>query len=161
MIRGVIDNFGNKKGLVSIYITSTIPSASILGAMQVLEVDANNTYFVDCISRIMSSSTAQEESILYVESPTMLEYVMLKVEYLAKKAAMEGKKIIVVLDSINSLAIHNNTKILSEFMHIFVNTMRGKEGYTVILFMEEQGNQDLQNMISFVCDDTIVVESPE
>jgi KaiC/GvpD/RAD55 family RecA-like ATPase len=88
-----------------------------------------------------------------VESPTMLENIMLKVEFLMR--SIEGKKI-VLLDSINSLAIHNNTKILSEFLHIMVNNLRAKEAYTVILSVEEQSTEEINNMLGLICDESLM-----
>ncbi|MCD6461438.1 MAG: hypothetical protein J7L61_01695 [Thermoplasmata archaeon] len=160
IIRMIIEKFAREKDLEVVYITSTIPSASILNALRLLEVDTSRVHFVDAISRIMSGTVERSQQVIYVESPTMLENVMLKVEYLARKAAVEGKSMVVVLDSINSLAIHNNTKILSEFLHIMVNNLRTKGAYTVIFAMEEQSNEEIFNMLGFVCDDIIFVESP-
>ncbi|MFQ5910199.1 MAG: ATPase domain-containing protein [Thermoplasmata archaeon] len=153
-IRGILDNFAIKKELDSIYITSTIPSQSIVNALQVLEIDMSQIYFVDCISQIMMSMSSKHEHTIYVESPTMLENLMLKVEYLIKRTEKKGD--IVILDSINSLAIHNNTKILSEFLHLLVNNLRAKKAYTVIFSMEEYRSEDISNMLNLVCDETII-----
>ncbi len=153
-IRGILDNFAHGKGLDAVYVTSTIPAHSIINALQVLEIDLDNIYFVDCISQIMMGVTTKHENTIYVESPTMLENVMLKVEYLLRKTADRSN--VVVLDSINSLAIHNNTKILSEFLHILVNNLRTKEAYTVIFSMEEYESEDIEHMLNLVCDETVV-----
>ena len=83
----------------------------------------------------------------------MLENIMLKVEYLLRKH--EDRKALVVLDSINSLAIHNNTKILSEFLHILVNNLRSRGAYTVIFSMQEYETEEIRNMLVLVSDETI------
>ena len=114
-MRGTVDAFIVEKDLSAIYITSTIPSQSIKNVLTILEIDLNRRYFVDCISHIMMGTAVRSERVFFVESPTMLENIMLKVEFLMR--SIEGKKL-AILDSINSLAIHNNTKILSEFLHI-------------------------------------------
>jgi archaellum biogenesis ATPase FlaH len=103
----------------------------------------------------MSAGQKHAHSI-YVESPTMLENIMLKVEYLIRRTA--DRKNLVILDSINSLAIHNNTKILSEFLHILVNNLRAKEAYTIIFSMEEYETEDIRNMLNLVSDETLQVE---
>lgn len=154
VIRGILDNFAVKKELDSIYITSTIPSQSIVNALQVLEIDLEKIYFVDCISQIMMSMASKHEHTIYVESPTMLENLMLKVEYLIKRTEKQGD--IVILDSINSLAIHNNTKILSEFLHLLVNNLRAKKAYAIIFSMEEYRSDEITNMLKLVCDETII-----
>jgi KaiC/GvpD/RAD55 family RecA-like ATPase len=152
-MRGTLDAFIVEKDLSAIYITSTIPSQSIKNVLTILEINLNRIYFVDCISHIMMGTAVRSERVSFVESPTMLENIMLKVEFLMR--SIEGKKL-VLLDSINSLAIHNNTKILSEFLHIMVNNLRAKEAYTVILSVDEQSTEEINNMLGLVCDESLI-----
>jgi KaiC/GvpD/RAD55 family RecA-like ATPase len=153
-MRATLDTFIVEKDLSAIYITSTIPSKSIKNVLNILEVDMNRIHFVDCISHIMMGTAVRAEHVHFVESPTMLENIMLKVEFLMR--SIEGKKL-VLLDSINSLAIHNNTKILLEFLHIMVNNLRAKEAYTLILSVEEQSSEEINNMLGLVCDESLVL----
>jgi hypothetical protein len=151
-MRATLDTFSVEKDLSDIYITSTIPSQSIKNVLQLLEIDSSRIYFVDCISHIMMGTAVRSEHVSFVESPTMLENIMLKVEFLMR--SVKGKKM-VLLDSINSLAIHNNTKILSEFLHILVNSLRAKEAYTLVLSVEEQSSEEINNMLGLICDETL------
>ena len=160
VIRG-IQNFSEKKDVYIIYITSTLPSSGILAVLKMLDVNTDKIYFVDAISRIMTGALAKSDHIIYVESPTMLENIMLKVEYLSKLEEIDKKGAIVIMDSLNSMSIHNNPKILSEFLHIFVNSLRTKSFYTGIMAMEEQGAEEVTNLVNFVCDTCIMVEAPE
>jgi KaiC/GvpD/RAD55 family RecA-like ATPase len=152
VIRGVIDLFANKKGMETIYVTATISSDQIKRVLEALDIDTSKIYFVDCISHIMMGASAAQldDHTTIVESPTMLENLMLKVEYLIRRSQSKDK--LVVIDSINSLAIHNNNWILSEFLHILVSGLRSREVYTVILSVEEHSTPDLNNMVSLVCD---------
>jgi len=159
VIQGIMDNFAAQKQLQTIYITATLPSQPIIEALEMLEIDLTNVHFIDSVANILMSKGDKRNDVFYVESPTMLENLILKVEYLLKKTSPE-QKTVVLLDAINSLAIHNNPKILSEFMHILVNNLRSKHVYTIILSLSEHSNQEIDNMTSFVCDDTIIVEEP-
>ena len=152
-IQGMIDLFASKKDLTVVYVTSTIPSQSILNAREVLEISVDDVWFVDCISQIMMTAAKRHPHSIAVESPTMLENIMLKVEFLLRKNP--EKKALIVLDSINSLAIHNNTKILSEFLHILVNNLRARGAYTVILSMQEYETDEIRNMLVLVSDETL------
>ncbi len=156
-IRAILDVFAPKKELDALYVTSTIPSRSIINALEVLEIPLDHIWFVDCISQIMMSAAEKHPHAIYVESPTMLENLMLKVEYLIRKSRDRGN--VIVLDSINSLAIHNNTHILSEFLHILVNNLRSKKAYTLIYTMQQYETDDIRNMMNLVCDETIAVEA--
>ena len=152
-IRGVADLFANEKDLNVFYIAATIPATNIQHVLELLEVDTSRIYFIDTISHIMMGATNLSEHMLYVESPTMLENVMLKVEYLIRKH--KDRKSVLILDSVNSLAIHNDTKILSEFLHIFVTNLRSKGTYMVVLSMKEQSDTDITNMLKLVCDEIV------
>jgi KaiC/GvpD/RAD55 family RecA-like ATPase len=151
-IQGMIDNFAGKNDLEVIYVTSTIPSQSIIGALEALEIPLDRIWFVDCISQIMMAGGKRHPHAIAVESPTMLENLMLKVEFLMRKHP--DRRALVVLDSINSLAIHNNTKILSEFLHILVNNLRAHGAYTVIFSMHEYETDEIRNMLVLVSDET-------
>lgn len=120
------------------------------------EVDVSNIYFVDAISHIMMNVATHMERTTYIESPTMLENILLKIEFLLKKLADENK--LLILDSINTLAIHNGNRILAEFLHILVNNLKSKGVFTIILGIEEKNSDEISNMLSLVCDDTIVVK---
>ena len=152
-IQGMIDRFATKKDLEVVYVTSTIPSQSILNAMEALEIPVEHIWFVDCISQIMMSQAKRHPHSIAVESPTMLENIMLKVEFLLRKNP--ERSALVVLDSINSLAIHNNTKILSEFLHILVNNLRARGAYTVIISMQEYETDEIRNMLVLVSDEAV------
>jgi len=152
-IQGMLDRFATKKGLEVVYVTSTIPSQSIINALEALEIPIDHVWFVDCISQIMMSQAKRHQHAIVVESPTMLENIMLKVEFLLRKHP--DRNALVVLDSINSLAIHNNTKILSEFLHILVNNLRSRGAYTLIFSMQEYETDEIRNMLVLVSDETI------
>jgi len=156
-IRGVVDVFAGKKDLNTIYISAGIPSQSIIDVLNILEVNMDNIFFVDCVSHITMGSTQKHKNVHMVESPTMLENIMLKAEYLIKKGG--DKSCVILLDSINMLAIHNSAKILSEFVHILVNNMRAKNAYIVIFSMEGFSSEEISNMMNFVCDLTITMET--
>jgi KaiC/GvpD/RAD55 family RecA-like ATPase len=161
VIRGVVDLFANKKEMDTIYVTATISSDAIRRVLEALDIDSSRVYFVDCISHIMmgASSAQQDEHTTLVESPTMLENLMLKVEYLIRRS--ESKDKLVVIDSINSLAIHNNNWILSEFLHILVSGLRSRDAYTVIFTVEEHSTPEINNMVSLVCDHGILAGKKE
>ena len=60
-----------------------------------------------------------------------------------------------MIDSINSLAIHNNNWILSEFLHILVSGLRARNVYTIILSVEEHSTPEINTMVNLVCDQGI------
>lgn len=158
VLRGLLDRFMIEKDMECIYITSTIPASSILNALNVLEIKTDNIYFIDCVAHLLTGGVKETQNVFFVESATMLENILLKIEFLMRKLAPRKKGKLVIMDSINSFAIHNNSKILSEFVHIMVNNLRSKNAYTAIIAVAEQSSEEITNITNFVCDDTIIVE---
>jgi len=155
VIKGIIDNYGARSRVSIIYVTSSIPSRSILSAFEVLEINSDHVFFVDCVTHTMVSAVEKGKNIYLVESPTMLENLMLKVEFLTRK--LSGGKLLVLLDSLNSLCIHNSTGIVSEFLHILVNNLRAKGVPSVVLMVQEHGTEEVKNMLN-VCDEMMVLD---
>src|SRR5207245_4823028 len=83
-IQGLIDRFATKKDLEVIYVTSTIPSQSILNAMEALEIPVEHIWFVDCITQIMMYQAKRHPHSNVVEYQTMLETSMMKVDDLLR-----------------------------------------------------------------------------
>lgn len=161
VLRGVLDLFAAKKEADVIYVTSTISFEAIKRVLEALDINSERVFFVDCISHMTmgAASEQMDEHTTLVESPTMLENVMLKVEYLIRLS--EAPEKMVVVDSINSLAIHNNNWILSEFLHILVSGLRARNVYTVILSVEEHSTPEINNMVNLVCDHGIRTSTKE
>lgn len=159
VITTLTDNFPQKRDMQVIYTTSTISSKTIIDVLNAFEISKDNIQFVDAVSYMTMGTAKQNESVTFVESPTMLENIMLKIEYLLRKYPTEENT--VVLDSIDSLAIHNNNRILSEFLHILISSLRSHECYTFILSVSEQESEEIDNMLMMVCDDFIEVTADE
>ncbi len=155
-IQGMLDVFAPKKDLNVIYVTSTVPAHSIINALEVLEVSMDHIWFIDCISQIMMSKEKPHAHAISVESPTMLENLMLKVEFVLRRNP--ERNALVILDSINSLAIHNSTKVLSEFLHILVNNLRAQGAYSVIFSMQEYETDEIRNMLVLVSDELLELD---
>ncbi len=153
VVRGVLDNFANTEGHHSIYIASSVSAATVLEALNALQVDTENIRFVDCLSYMLMAEIKQSDQIVYLESPTMLENIILKVEYLMR-GGEEGHAVI-LLDSIDSLAIHNTNKILTQFLQIFLGGLRERGAYPMVLSITEQSTPEIKEMISLLCDHVI------
>ncbi len=149
-VRGILDNFASGKDLACVYITASVPSSTLNAALQALEIRVTDLRFVDCISHSLMAPMDTTQGTAYVESPTMLENIILKVEYFSR--LVQGKKMLVVLDSVNSFALHNDVKILTEFLTILINSLKAKEAYPVLLAIPDQLKPEAREMMAMVCD---------
>ncbi len=157
VITTITDELIRGKDMNVIYTTTTIPATSIIGVLDALEIPRDRVHFVDAMSYMTMGGSGRSSDVTYVESPTMLENIMLKIEYLLRKHPAETHT--VVLDSINSLAIHNDMKILAEFLHIMVSNLRSYNCFTLIMAVAEQQAEDVDNVLAMVCDEFMAVTS--
>ncbi len=157
-LAAVLRDFASEVKGYAIYVSVTNPSTLVNSLLSSLDIPPERVFFVDAISHIMMSNSSRLPNASYVESPTMLENIMLRVEYFLKKTDAPRK--IVILDSVNSFAIHNDTSILAEFFHILVNNLKSRGITTVILAVAEDTSPELDNILSLVCDDTLRLGSP-
>ncbi len=149
-VRGILDDFASGKDLMCVYITASVPASTLNSALQALEIKVDDLRFVDCISHSLMASMEGPKNTAFVESPTMLENILLKIEYFHRMA--KGKKMLVVLDSVNSFALHNENKMLTEFLTIFTNSVKVKEAYPVLLAIPDQLKPEVKETMSMVCD---------
>lgn len=155
VITALTDDFKRDKDMQVIYTTSTISSSTIIQVLEAFDIGCEGIQFVDAVSYMTMGASEQPEGVTFVESPTMLENISLKIEYLLKKYPKDENT--VIIDSIDSLAIHNDNRILSEFLHILISNLRSHDCFTFILSVSEQESEDIDNMLAMVCDDFIEV----
>ena len=145
--------YTQEEGLQCVYITATIPSSVIAEQLASEDLSIDHVHFVDCISFMVGKAPENQGSVLYIESPTMIETIMLKVHTMIKRLGDEPK--LVFLDSVNTLALHNDEKLMQEFVHYLINTLRVKEVPSVLLSIEDQTPEDLELILKLVCDEVI------
>jgi KaiC/GvpD/RAD55 family RecA-like ATPase len=139
----------------TIFVSVTNPASLVWSLAQALDVPGERLSFVDAISHIMMNYRDPLPNATYLESPRMLEGIMLRVEYLLRKRP--GERAVVVLDSVNSLAIHNPPDLLSEFFHIMVNNLKARQVLTIIFVVPDENSTQLDQMLSLVVDESIEV----
>jgi KaiC/GvpD/RAD55 family RecA-like ATPase len=158
VIKGVV-GFAQEGGLKCVYITCTLPARVVLEQLGSENIKADNLHFIDSISYMVGSAHDERSQTIFVESPTMLEGIMLKVDTWLKKLR-DGKKL-VFLDSVSTLAMHNDPALISEFLHYFVNNLRGRGIRTVVLSVAGQTPDEVENILRLVCDETVVLKGEE
>lgn len=139
----------------TIFVSVTNPAALVWSLAQALDISAERLSFVDAISHIMMNYRDPLPNATYIESPRMLEDIMLRVEYLLRRHPSEHP--IVVIDSVNSLAIHNPPDLLTEFFHILLNNLKSRQVLTVVLSVSDDSASEIDQMLNLVVDESMDV----
>jgi KaiC/GvpD/RAD55 family RecA-like ATPase len=153
VLNATLRDVGSETDAHTIYVTVTNPAAFVWSLAQALDVPQDRISFVDAISHIMMNYANPLPNATYIESPRALESIMLRVEYLLRKSP--HPRSIVVIDSVNSLAIHNPPELLSEFFHILINTLKARNVLTLVLETSDEEASSVEAMLNLVVDETI------
>ncbi len=141
------------EGLKCVYITATIPSTVIAEQLASEDISTDHVHFVDCISFMVGKSPEEDKRVIYIESPTMIETIVLKVHTTIKMLGDDPK--LVFLDSVNTLSLHNDEKVMQEFVHYLINALRVRKIPSVVLSIVDQTPEDLEIILKLICDEVI------
>ena len=155
VLQAAIKGRGSEDDAHTIYVSITNPSGLVWSIAQALDVPADRISFVDATSHTMMNFRDPLPNATYVESPRMLEDIMLRIEFLLRKRPTDRP--IVVLDSASSLAIHNPLELLSEFLHILLSNLKSRQVVTLLLTVSDDPSSPLEEMLALVVDETVDV----
>jgi hypothetical protein len=150
-----VRDLGGESNAHTIYVSVTNPASLVWSLLQALDIPSARLSFVDAISHLMMSYENVLPNASYVESPTMLEGIMLRIEYLLRRHP--GQRNVVIIDSVNSLAVHNSSDVLSEFFHILVNNLKTRSVLTVLFTTTDGEGTDLDRILSLVVDESFTL----
>ena len=153
-----VDFLVNKLKYGGVYISSTRPVSDIRIQMEASGIPTGDIHFVDSVIYLIGGES-REERTAYVESPSMLETIMLKLDWQLKQVSTPEK--FVFFDSMNGLAVYNEEKLLMEFIHVFSNNMRMQDIYTVLISVREQTPANVDSLLRLNCDDIIEVRASQ
>ncbi|MGP8077776.1 MAG: ATPase domain-containing protein [Thermoplasmata archaeon] len=155
VLNATLRDVGSESNNHTVYVAVTNPASFVWSLAQALDVTPDRISFVDAISHLMMNYSNPLANATYVESPRALEEIMLRVEYLLRR--YPHPRTTVVIDSVNSLAIHNPPELLSEFFHILLNNLKTRQVLTLVLETTDEEAAAIDQMLNLVVDETIDV----
>jgi len=155
IIKSVMNYLVTERGMGGVYVSTTRPSKAMISRLGAEKINMDDVFFVDSVSYMAEGPPASVDNVIFIESPTMLEMMMIKTDTLLRKAKSPDK--FVFFDSINSLAIYNSENILSEFIHVLVNSFAGKDIYSFILSVKGGTPKNIEPLLRMVCDNVVEI----
>lgn len=95
-----------------------------------------NIKFIDCISRSAGINDIPT-NCTFIESPVMLEKILLEILNNFKGMKRELDKYIII-DSLSALMIYNDPEIIREFVSLVMNKSRAENIHVVSILVEEE-----------------------
>ncbi len=141
-------------GMRGIYICASRSAEEMIQTLDSVGIDSTNIHFIDTVSSGFIGGTNNDyENIEYIDSPIMLESIMLRTLYWLE--ADPETPFFVVIDSVNALSIYNESRMLAEYLHTFINTFRAREVLTAIVNVPDQTPPGVLANLDLYCTDLI------
>ena len=150
-----MDHLKNNLKMSGVYVSASRSADRIRSHLKMEKIDIQHLYFVDTIS-ILSGARTSSKGVQIVESPAMLETILLKIRWFFRHIKTEER--FVFFDSLNALSVYNEPKLMCEFLHILINLMRAQEVMTVLLAVEDQTPLEVQKVMELSADDTLTIK---
>ena len=137
-----------------VYISANRGAVEIIQAFESIGMDVSNIQFIDLVSSgILGGTDVPYSNIHFVDSPIMLESVLLRTLYILRTTT--SVRNFVFLDSVNALAIYNEDRILAEYLPTFINPSRQRETLSVGLNVPDQTPPLVLSNLDLYCTDLI------
>ncbi|MEE2812612.1 MAG: hypothetical protein VX320_05745 [Candidatus Thermoplasmatota archaeon] len=137
-----------------VYICASRSASEIIQTLDEVGIDSSGIQFIDTVSSgFIGGTESPYPNIRYVDSPIMLESIMLQTLYHLQSNTDTGN--FVMLDSVNALSIYNDERMLAEYLHTFINTFRAREVLTAIVNVPDQTPPGVLANLDLYCTDLI------
>lgn len=137
-------------GAFVVYVTANRPWATMVKHLG----DTDRIYAVDAISGANGMvQHAKQDGVMYLQSPTMLEMIAMRVEQLVTRNPGAH----VVVDSLNSLALYNGIGPVQEFSHYLANRLRALDVSGDFIVVDNDQGNSLRRAVEGFVDETAEV----
>ena len=144
IIQALMEQISSRSGDDWGYIAVTRPYDTIIQQYEYIK-DRPNIKFLDCVSRAAGITTTYP-NCKYIESPVALEKIMLHAMSMFRHTPDDRGKYLII-DSLSSLLIYNDCKLVTEFLTHLTNRTRLSNIHCVFLVIEEETDETINKMI--------------
>ncbi|MBO57681.1 MAG: hypothetical protein CMA77_01635 [Euryarchaeota archaeon] len=150
----MIEPLINEFQMGGVYISASRPAPELIATFTEIGIPVDSIQFVDCVSSALLGGTENPyTNISYVDSPIMLESILLRTLFHLKQMPTEQN--FVILDSVNALAIYNEERMLAEYLHTFINTFRARDVLSAVVTVPDQTPPSVLANLDLYCTDLI------
>jgi len=150
-----MEHIKNSLKMSGVYISAARSADKILSQLKLEKIDTQGLFYVDTVA-VLSGARTNLKGVQMVESPAMLETILLKIKWFMRH--IKSEKRFVFVDSINALGVYNEPKLLCEFLHVLVNLMSARDVMTFLLSVEEQTPPEVKQVLRLTSDDFLEVK---
>ena len=136
-----------------IVLSASRPYVNLVNNYKKNDIDTNKMFILDCISKKYDGDK-KSDNVMFLENVSALTDISLSLSDCMQ--TIDGKKFIII-DSINTMLIHNKPHIFSRFIHGILTKMR-LNGVGGLLILGDKTNKEVKAEITQLCDKVIKVK---
>jgi hypothetical protein len=134
------------KGIV--YVTTNKPYSHLVNLLTKDGVDVGGIFFIDCISRQILPCVEESDNCIFIESPHQITSIGIAVSKAIEH--LHGEKAL-FLDSLSTLLLYNEEKIVGQFSNFMINKMILSDVSSVIMTLSSDMDKSvIKQIMSFV-----------
>ena len=148
LVRELVDKHGK-----AVIISVTRPGKKVLEELTEAGIYEKDISIIDTVTKTQQKKVEDQKSIHYISNPSSLTEPSISLDKELKSGGT-----VLLLDSVNSLLIHNKQRILKKFVHGVLTKSRLKDIPAVLLAAEGRLPEDLKADIAQLCDRTLTMD---
>ncbi len=135
-----------------IILSASRPCTNLLMLYTQNNIKTDRLLILDCVCKTTPASHTELSNIIFLKDVSALTSISLAITESIKK--IPGKKI-VIIDSINSMIIHNQANTFSQFIHSLLTKMRLLGVGGILLSLEVETDRTVRAKIAQLCDKVV------
>ncbi len=137
-----------------LYLAADRPYRQVAAQFAQAGVDVSTLHFVDVVTCMDGKVPAvRPPNTLFLPSPTMLEMMAMRIEQVTARLADP----VVVVDSLNTLALYNGPSAVQEFSHYLANRLRARGVSGDFVLREGRDAASLRDQVATFTDEQLVL----
>jgi KaiC/GvpD/RAD55 family RecA-like ATPase len=149
----VMELFCNDLALPGIYVTVNKPYGTLQELLRDRSIDTSQLYFIDAVSQTVTQPRLVNRNVTYLPNPQSLTEISLAVDTAAEQLPA-GRKFL-VLDSLSTLLIYNDTNTVAKFAHFLTMKMRAANTRGILVALRHMMDEELIFDVAQYCDKVI------
>lgn len=146
--------FLNNKKASCAYVTIAKPYKTIMNILTKNKIKTEQIIFIDCITSLSLGTDLQRISNCIFCKPESLTNISIALTSALDSLPKYHERIL-ILDTLSTLMLYNQSKSINAFMHILTGKLREMGIRLIILTLEEETDKEIISEMTQFCDKVI------
>jgi len=134
-------------------LSASRPYSNLISFYKKNNINTEKLFFLDCVSKSETKNKENISNVLYIENLSDLTHILISIDEIVKKI----KSKYIVIDSINTMLIHNKAEVFARFLHSLMTKLRLNLVNGLFISFEDEKNKEIRAEIAQLCDKVIKV----